>query len=129
VYRPDGSTRPVEEAPPLLALAGDVLKNQEEMVRTPATGEIRYRQVSSNPIRDAGDQIIGSVSVVRDIAEHKKAEEALRQSEYYYRELFNSMQEGFYIADIIYDGDGKPQDYKYLEINPAFAGIMGLASE
>jgi PAS domain S-box-containing protein len=86
VYRPDGSVRPVEEAPPFRALAGEVVKNQEEMVRTPETGEIRYRQVSSNPVRDAGGQIIGAVSVVRDITERKQAEDALRQSEDRFRE-------------------------------------------
>ena len=74
VYRLDGSARPVEEAPPLRALKGEVVKNQEEMICTPATGEIRYRQVNSNPIRDASGQIIGSVSVVRDITARKLVE-------------------------------------------------------
>ena len=80
VYRPDGSARPVEESPALRALEGEVVRNQEEMIRTPATGEIRHRQVSSNPIRDAGGQIIGSVSVVRDITEQKAAELELERA-------------------------------------------------
>ena len=33
VYRPDGSPRPIEEAPPLRALRGDVVTNQEEIIR------------------------------------------------------------------------------------------------
>jgi len=78
VYRPDGSPRPFEEAPALRALEGEVVRNQEEMIRTPATGEIRYRQVSSNPVRNASGQIIGSVSVVRDITQIKQAEEWLK---------------------------------------------------
>ena len=41
VCRPDGSLRPAEESPPLQALRGEVVHNQEEVVRTPATGEIR----------------------------------------------------------------------------------------
>jgi PAS domain S-box-containing protein len=72
VYRPDGSLRPVGEAPPLLALKGEVVKNQEEIVKTPKTGELRHRQVSAAPVRDAEGRIVGSVSVVRDITEHKK---------------------------------------------------------
>ncbi|MBI5446104.1 MAG: response regulator [Deltaproteobacteria bacterium] len=80
VYRSDGSPRPIEEAPPLRALYGEVIKNEGEIVRTPATGELRHRQVSSAPVRDAEGNVIGSVSVVRDITEGMRAEEALRES-------------------------------------------------
>lgn len=74
VYRPDGSTRPIEESPPLRALQGEVIKNEEEIIRTPASGELRYRQVSSSPVRDDGGRIVGSVSVVRDVTERKRSE-------------------------------------------------------
>jgi PAS domain S-box-containing protein len=74
VLRPDGSPRPIEEAPPLRALRGEVLRDQEEIVRTPATGERRYRQVSATPVRDAGGKIVGSVSVARDITDRKRGE-------------------------------------------------------
>ncbi|RPI38988.1 MAG: PAS domain S-box protein [Methanoregulaceae archaeon] len=77
VYRPDGSLRPVEEAPPLRALKGEAVRNQEEMIKTPVKGEIRYRQVSANPVRDSSGTIIGSVSVVRDITTIRKAEDRI----------------------------------------------------
>jgi PAS domain S-box-containing protein len=80
VLRPDGSPRPVEEAPPLRALAGEIVTGQEEMIRTPATGEFRYREVSAAPVKDGKGNIIGSVSVVRDITERRRAEQALRQA-------------------------------------------------
>jgi PAS domain S-box-containing protein len=81
VLRPDGSPRPVEEAPPLRSLRGEVVKNQEELVRVPATGELRWRQVSAAPVRDSGGTIIGSVSVVRDITGIKRAEQMSRENE------------------------------------------------
>ena len=37
ILRPDGTPRPPEEAPPLRALAGEVVRNQEEIVRTPGS--------------------------------------------------------------------------------------------
>jgi PAS domain S-box-containing protein len=74
VYRPDGTPRPLEEAPPLRALRGETIKNQEEIVRTPFRGELRYRQVSAAPVKDIKGDIIGSVSVARDITERRKAE-------------------------------------------------------
>ena len=56
------------------------MRNLEEIVRTPATGELRHRQVSSSPVRDATGNIIGVVSVVRNITEHKHVEEALQKA-------------------------------------------------
>jgi PAS domain S-box-containing protein len=79
VYRSDGTPRPVEEAPPLRALKGEVLTNHEEIVKTPASGELRVRQVSAAPVRDNNGKIVGSVSVVRDITELKRLQERLQK--------------------------------------------------
>jgi PAS domain S-box-containing protein len=78
VLRPDGSPRSVEEAPPLRAIRGEVVRNQEEQLRIPTTGELRWRQVNAAPVRNFSGTIIGSVAVVRDITEQKQAEEQLR---------------------------------------------------
>jgi len=78
-YRSDGSPRPVEEAPALRALSGEVVRNQEEIIRTPAGGELRVREVSASPVRDARGRIVGSVSVVRDVTNRKRAEERIRE--------------------------------------------------
>jgi PAS domain S-box-containing protein len=76
VLRPDGTPRPIDEAPPLRALRGEVVRDQEQLVRTPRTGELRHRQVSSAPVRGPAGSIIGSVSVVRDITDRKRVEAA-----------------------------------------------------
>ncbi|MET0986828.1 MAG: ATP-binding protein [Steroidobacteraceae bacterium] len=78
VLRSDGTPRPAEEAPPLRALSGEVIRNEEQIVRNPRTGEFRHREVSSSPVRNAEGHIIGSVSVARDVTETKLAEARLR---------------------------------------------------
>jgi PAS domain S-box-containing protein len=81
VFRPDGTPRPFSEAPPVRALAGEIVRDEEQIVRIPRTGELRHRQVSSAPVRDGGGRIIGSVSVVRDVTDKRLREKELHNAE------------------------------------------------
>jgi PAS domain S-box-containing protein len=81
VYSTDGSPRPVDKAPPLRALKGEIVINEEEIIRLPRSGELEYRQVSSSPVKGADGRIIGSISVVRNITEQKKIEDILLETE------------------------------------------------
>jgi PAS domain S-box-containing protein len=46
-----------------------------------------------------------------------------------FRTLFNTMQEGFALHEVVFDENGKPVDYRYLEINPAFERLTGLTRD
>jgi PAS domain S-box-containing protein len=59
--------------------------------------------------------------------ERARAEEALRVSEQKYRTLFESMDEGFCILQLIFDAHDNPLDYRYIDINPAFERQTGMA--
>ena len=68
----------------------------------------------------------GLLATVRDVTERKRAEEALRASEEKYHTLFESIDEGFCIVEMIFDRVGDPVDYRFLEVNPAFERHTGL---
>ena len=51
----------------------------------------------------------------------------LRESEARYRALFEAIDTGFCIIEMKFDGEQRPTDYRFVEVNPAFAGQTGLA--
>ena len=63
------------------------------------------------------------------ILERKRTGEALADSEQRYRSLFESMDEGFALCEMIYDVQGKPIDFRYQVVNPAFGKLTGLPVE
>ena len=91
VLRPDGTPRPFSEAPPVRALKGEVVRDEEQIVRIPRTGELRYRQVSAAPVRDSQGQIVGSVSVVRDVTDRRMRQKELQAVEDQRQKLISAL--------------------------------------
>jgi PAS domain S-box-containing protein len=92
-------------------------------------GESILIQSIKTPIYDGSGKINGIQISFWDITDRMRAEERLRESEERYRELFNSMIDGFALHEIICDANGIPVDYRFLEVNPAFERLTGLRSE
>jgi PAS domain S-box-containing protein len=65
-------------------------------------------------------------ALFRDITLEHVTQEKLKQSEKKYRLLFENMTSGFALHEMIYDENGKPKDYRYIEANPAFEKLTGL---
>lgn len=61
-----------------------------------------------------------------EAVERARAEAARHASEKRYRTLFESIDEGFCILQMVFDEHDKPIDYRFLEINPAFERQTGL---
>ncbi|KUO68866.1 MAG: hypothetical protein APF80_06645 [Alphaproteobacteria bacterium BRH_c36] len=61
-----------------------------------------------------------------DVTERKETAEQIRRSKVRYEKLFNSIDEGFCIIEMIFDRDGRPVDYRFTEVNAAFERQTGL---
>jgi PAS domain S-box-containing protein len=76
--------------------------------------------------RNAAGQVTQILGIIHDVTESKKSRNALIESEKKYRQLFENMTSAFAVHKMIYDEHGKPVDYLYLEINPAFEKLTGV---
>jgi PAS domain S-box-containing protein len=83
---------------------------------------------SAAPITDSSGNLLGAVLVFHDVMERRRTQDALRKSEERYRNLFVTMAEGFALHELICDAEGRPADYRFLEVNPAFERLTGLQS-
>jgi PAS domain S-box-containing protein len=68
----------------------------------------------------------GAVCYFSDVSEQVRARHAIAESEARYRTLFESIDEGFCVFEMLYDDEGHPVDYRWLETNPAFERHTGL---
>jgi len=92
-------------------------------------GHIVWIQASAKcVVPEAADThfLFGSIN---DITERKQMNEVLRKSEKKYRLLFDQMMSGFALHEIICNYEGKPVDYRFLEVNNSFSAITGLNSQ
>ena len=63
---------------------------------------------------------------IKDITETIDSREALVRSEKKYRQLFENSINGFSFHEMIYDDEGKPVDFRYLDVNSAFETHTGI---
>ena len=89
-------------------------------------GSLGWTRSNAIPILDANGEIVEWFGTARDVTEYKRAEQKIHESEVRYRNLFNLMDQGYCIIEMIFDAHGKPVDYRYLETNPSFEAMTGL---
>ncbi len=78
------------------------------------------------PVHGRDGEVVRWFGTNTDIGERTKMEQDLRLSEERYRTLFDTLLEGFCIIEVVFDGDKKPIDYRFLEINRVFEERTGL---
>jgi PAS domain S-box-containing protein len=88
-----------------------------------AAGEERHVEVFSGPILVDGHPLL--YSIVHDVTEARRVEEALRASEARYRSLVDELQEGMVLYEAVPDAGGRPGDFRVLDLNPANERMFG----
>ena len=91
----------------------------------PTNGEVVWFHSQAAFTRINADSELRFIGIAQNITESKRAEEALRASEAKYRTLITSMDEGYYLLEVLFDEHGAVQDVRYLDANPAAMRMSG----
>src|SRR5215210_7556872 len=92
-----------------------------ETVRVAKDGRRLDISLTISPIRDSAGNIAGASAIARNITERKRAEEALKESEWLYRTVIEQATENIFLVDA--------ETRRIIESNPAFQETLGYTEE
>jgi PAS domain S-box-containing protein len=92
----------------------------------PLTGEVHWIARRGEEISSPNGSLRRFVGVSFDITARKQAERKMLEHESRWRNLFDQMQEGFFIGKAIRGDEGLMVDFRIDELNPAFARQIGI---
>ena len=129
--REDGSDFPGEMHPSMVALrTGAEVRGTIMGVFNPLTRAHTWISINAVPLFEQGaERPSGVYTTFEDITQQRTAEKELRDSEERYRMLFRSNVAGMALHQIIQDPAGRPVNYRFLDVNPAFERLTGLRAE
>ncbi len=107
------------------AVEQGVMLQQEHRIRR-HDGEYRWFVVKASPLKDESGKVVKMYGAATDIHDRKQVEDALRESEQKYRSLFESINDGFALLEVLYDDNNRPSNCRFLEVSPSFETQTGL---
>ncbi len=79
-----------------------------------------------SPVFDADGTLRYFFASQLDVTRFRTTEGVLAESEARYRALFDAVDSGFCVIEMRFDETGRAVDYRFIEVNPAFAAQTGL---
>jgi PAS domain S-box-containing protein len=121
---PPATAREFRETDEQLLAGGGSLKVMQALPQ--ADGSERHFIVDKFVVPAADGRPACIAGVAFDITDLRRAEEALRESEERYHTLFESIDEGFCVIEMIFDENDQPTDYRFIEVNSIFEAQSGI---
>jgi PAS domain S-box-containing protein len=92
-----------------------------ETVRVAKDGRRLDISLTISPIKDSAGNVAGASTIARNITERKRAEQALKESEWLYRTVIEQATENIFLVDA--------ETRRIMESNPAFQEMLGYTEE
>jgi PAS domain S-box-containing protein len=100
-----------------LVSTGEPIIDKEELVLMHETNEMRWHLTSKVPLKDTQGKVTGLIAITRDIAERKRTEEALQESQALYRSFVEHLPAGVFRKDT---------QGRYVFVNSLFSQLKGM---